>query len=133
MSTAAVSRPPDDPLASSATPVASPYTAAFWAALGTLADRGVPAALVPRALETWWRLAHARPPEPELEMIREEALRFAWSYEDCYLHLDVREDGYEWFYRVETPRASTGTQDPEPVLSPAFFACLTTLRARHAT
>jgi len=131
MSSAALSLPPDEPPASPPTP--STYSDAFWAALGTLPARGVPEALVPRALQTWWRLAHERPPEPELEMIREEALRFAWSYPDVYLHLDVRADGYEWFYRVEVPRESTGTQDPEPALSPAFFACLTALRARHAT
>ena len=132
MATAALSLPPDEPPASPPPP--STYSDAFWRALLTLRDHGVSEDLAVRALQTWVVLAHAGAPEAGIEQ-PEGALRFTWSFADVYLHLDVRADGYEWFYMVSATdeSASEGLDTPVTALSPAFFARLKELRARHPT
>jgi hypothetical protein len=107
------------------------YSDAFWRAMATLPSHGVPEALASKALMTWWRIASARPPEPELETPG-AALRFTWSFDDVYLHLDVLADGYEWFFRDRMANASVGTErDADPELPSAFFERLAALRERH--
>ena len=107
------------------------YSEAFWRAMATLPNHCVLEDIATRALMTWWRIASARPPEPGLET-PDGALRFTWSFEDMYLHLDVLPNGYEWFFAVDATCESAGTDGaPEPSLSDEFFRCLATLRQSH--
>jgi hypothetical protein len=133
MSSAARSLPPDVSATPQPTPAPLPaYTDAFWRALLTLRDRGVSENLAVRALQTWTFLAHAGAPEATIEIVREEAVRFTWSYGDLYLHVDVRSNGYEWFFEDDTAKRYEGNQeDVVTELPPAFFAGLTVIAARR--
>jgi hypothetical protein len=106
------------------------YTDAFWVALATLSSRGASETLAARAVRTWSLfLAPYAPPEASIEPIA-EGLRFAWSLNQLYLHVDVREaGGYEWFSRNHVTGAYEGTaHDVEPELPAAFFRALVALR-----
>lgn len=112
------------------------YSEAFWRAMATLPAHGVPESLATRALMTWWRIASARPPEPAIE-VPEGAVRFTWSYDDAYLHLDVREDGFEWFRSGRAPEDFEGTvgapdDPPDATVTDAFFRALADLREGRA-
>lgn len=129
MSSAARPLPTDLPSEPPRPPAA--YSEAFWHAMATLPAHGVPAALAARALKTWWRIASARPPEPEVDLIRADAFRFAWSYDDVYLQLDVVDAGYEWFFRNHNTGDRDGTEEPEAELGPALLARVALVRERH--
>ena len=105
---------------------------AFWRALLTLRDRGVSEDLAVRALQTWTLLAHVGAPEASIEIARDEVVRFTWSHADLYLHVDVRTDGYEWFFEDDMAKRYDG--NPEEVVSAlptAFFTGLAAIGARR--
>ncbi len=107
-------------------------TEAFWLALATLPARGVPAGLAARAVRAWSTLlAPYAPPEASIEPTA-EGLRFTWSLDALYLHVDVLEaGGYGWFLRDHRAGSYEGAAvGPEPELPAAFFRALVAVRAR---
>jgi len=105
------------------------YSPELWQALAGLEGHGVPRRLAGRALDTWARLARAAAPEPEIEL-PDGAVRFTWSFEALYLHLDVLEEGFSWFFEDDRAQVAGGTRAAfEPTIPDAFFENLSKIRA----
>ncbi len=107
------------------------YPTALFLALLSLNDFGISGKLHKIALRTFDRLAHAGAPEPGIEL-PDGAVRFTWSFNDIYLHLDVLEDGFSWFFEDDRTHVVDGTRAAsEPTIPDAFFENLSRIGA-HA-
>lgn len=92
-------------------------------ALSALAEHGVSLALELQARRVWRLVAATHPPTPEVEVVRDEAVRFVWSFHDTYVHLDVLTDGcVEWFFRDRVANSYEGTETtPHDHIPSRFF------------
>ncbi len=107
------------------------HSPAFHNALANLCSHVTPS-LAFRVMRVWHHIsARCEPPEPILETVDADSIRFAWSSSKSYLDLEVYDDGtFEWFYsdRSGTVDGVDGTkEDREEVLPEAFYVRLESL------
>lgn len=109
------------------------YSPAFHNALANFGSWSVAPSLAFRVMRVWHHIsARCEPPEPIIESIDADGIRFAWSSSASYLDLEVYDDGtFEWFYSDRSGTAADGVdgtkEDREEVLPEAFYVRLEAL------